>query len=498
MSGSYDEVRYPGHAFSQTHPDSLSTLGQLFGMTPAPVSACRVLELGCGEGANLAPMAYQLPGSAFLGIDLANEPIQRAKKAAATLGLANLEFSCRDVMEIGEDFGRFDYIITHGLYSWVPPAVREKILEISGTLLTEQGIAYISYNACPGGLFRNVAREILLYHTRDISDPQERIREARAMLSFLAGWEFAATDYRALMSMEAKELLSRPAPSLYHDTMSRENASIWFHDFARNAARHGLQFLAESDFHRMQLPDASSPASERPRLPTQDDDVVVREQYIDILTCRWFRKTLLCRDSITLNRELRPEQLDGFLVAASLTAESGAPDLAGGVRVEFRDTLHGSLQTDYSLGKAALCELADAWPAALPFGELFDSARRRLSGGSPAGPPEKDDRESLARFLLRLFSKSMIELHTYAFRFARRPGARPRLSPVARVQLAEETSITNLRHRTIEIGDERLRNLLLLLDGARDRATLAAAIGVEERQIDTVLEQAARLAILEA
>ena len=70
----YDEVRYPSYTHTPSHPDRLATQAILFGLTPAPVAACRVLELGCGDGSNLVPMAYGLPGSHFTGIDLANKP----------------------------------------------------------------------------------------------------------------------------------------------------------------------------------------------------------------------------------------------------------------------------------------------------------------------------------------------------------------------------------------------------------------------------------------
>lgn len=85
MPESYDEVLYPGYAYRQTHPDRLATMATLFGMTPAPVEGCRVLELGCGEGGNLIPMAFGLPRSQFLGIDLAQRPIQKGQAMVEAL-----------------------------------------------------------------------------------------------------------------------------------------------------------------------------------------------------------------------------------------------------------------------------------------------------------------------------------------------------------------------------------------------------------------------------
>src|SRR6476661_8295153 len=125
MPTPYDELPYPGSAFAQTHPDRLATLATLFGMTPAPVERCRVLELGCGDGGNLIPMAFGLPESRFTGVDLATTAIARGQQLIDQVGLANIRIQNADLMDLDSGFGEYDYIIAHGLYSWVPPQVRE-------------------------------------------------------------------------------------------------------------------------------------------------------------------------------------------------------------------------------------------------------------------------------------------------------------------------------------------------------------------------------------
>jgi len=76
----YDEVPYPGLPLPQTHPSQLATLGFLHGLEPAPVERCRVLELGCGDGGNLIPMALDLPESEFVGIDLSAPAIATGRR----------------------------------------------------------------------------------------------------------------------------------------------------------------------------------------------------------------------------------------------------------------------------------------------------------------------------------------------------------------------------------------------------------------------------------
>src|SRR5260370_8088370 len=81
----YDEVLYPATVFPQTHPNRLATVAFLRGVQPAPINRCRVLELGCGVGSNLIGMAFQLPESEFIGLDLARRPIATGQAFAPEL-----------------------------------------------------------------------------------------------------------------------------------------------------------------------------------------------------------------------------------------------------------------------------------------------------------------------------------------------------------------------------------------------------------------------------
>src|SRR5262245_39050357 len=147
---SYDEVPYASHPFAQTHPDRLATIATLFGMRPQAVEQCRVLELGCAAGGNLIPMAVTYPESHFVGVDLSGREIAEGQRAIETLRLKNIQLAQRDIRDLGDELGRFDYVICHGVYSWVSADVRDKILDLCARLLAPQGVAYVSYNTYPG------------------------------------------------------------------------------------------------------------------------------------------------------------------------------------------------------------------------------------------------------------------------------------------------------------------------------------------------------------
>ena len=173
---SYEELPYASQAFAETHPDHLASLARLYGLTPPPVERCRVLELGCAAGGNLIPMAVSLPGSHCVGVDLSRRQIAEGQATVAALGLRNVSLEVLSLADIGSSFGKFDFIVAHGIYSWVEEALREKILAICSQNLSPDGIAVVSYNTHPGWRARSMVREMMAYHIRREVDPEMRAK----------------------------------------------------------------------------------------------------------------------------------------------------------------------------------------------------------------------------------------------------------------------------------------------------------------------------------
>lgn len=265
-SRAYDAIRYPTYPRIETHPDRLAAVATLAGMTPAPLDRCRVLEIGCGDGGNLIPMAYFLPRSAFFGIDAEGSAIAAGTALASRLKLKNIALWERDLRDPGAADGRFDYILAHGLYSWLPFEARDRLVQLCSELLAPQGVVYLSYNTWPGRHERHILREILLYHLREIRTPRRRLAEARRLLAAIG------TPVAQAMRASSDDLL-------FHDDLAPVNDPVWFRDFEQHAARHGLQYLGE--------------AGPGPRLPAD-------EQYADFLRMRAFRQSLLCRAEVPL------------------------------------------------------------------------------------------------------------------------------------------------------------------------------------------------------
>jgi methyltransferase-like protein len=474
LQTAYDKVPYHSVAFNQTHPDRLATLATFLGMEPAPVEACRVLELGCASGGNLIPMAAGLPEGQFVGLDLSVRQVEEGQAIIKALGLTNISLRRMDILDITPDFGQFDYIIAHGVYSWVPPVVQDKMLEICRQNMALQGIAYISYNTYPGGHMQRMIRDMLLYHVEGIEEPEERIAQSRAFLDFLCEAVLGkATPHAHFLHSYVNYIRDRFLPKgddayLFHNDLAQINEPLYFHQFVERAAHHGLKFLAETDFQSMlahKLPPKTAAA-----LGRMAKDTIALEQYMDFLRNRTFRQTLLCHQEVRLAGKVSPERLNRFYLASSAIPENPEMDLRSPSVTKFRAPNGDFLSTDHPVTKAAMVYLSEIWPQVVPFDTLLATAYTRLNGA--AAQPEVD-RQILGANLLKGFSynEDLVEFHVYAPHFVRELSDYPIASPVARFQAKNDLFITNLRHELVKL--EGLSYYVLpFLDGSLDRAAL--------------------------
>ena len=470
---SYDTVTYPGSPFSQTHPDRLATIAALHGLKAAPPERCRVLELGCGNGGNLIPMAYVLRGSTFLGLDIAGSAVAQGQEQVAALGLTNVKLLHADLLDTPA-LGTFDYVIAHGVYSWVPPAVQERVLAIASEVLAPNGVAYVSFNALPGGHSRIAMRQMMRWHVRDMKEPAERISQARALVQFLA----EAAPPHPVLSAILKETLEhqkkQPDAVLFHDDLAEINESLLFIDFVERASRHRLKFLSEADYGDMVVWNAESPAG-RFLLKLGSDDVLVHQQYRDFLTFRRFRQTLLCREGAALNRDPDPEVLRSLCVGSSTRPRSEKPDVASDQPERFVTAADAEVTTPHPLSKAAFLELGAIWPRWISITDLLSAARARVSaaGGRPA---TAEDETRLLRFLLASYGADVTQLRSTACPFVTEVSEHPRASALARLQARNGTEVTTLAHTSVFLVDPHVRTFLQLLDGTRDRAAIERAM----------------------
>ncbi len=476
----YDLVSYPGWPYPQSHPDRLATLATLFGMTPADPGACRVLELGCGDGANLLPFAYACPGSRSLGIDLASTAIERGRRVAQELGLANIQLHTGDLTRLADDLGEFDFIIAHGVYSWVPEPVRGALLDACRRLLAPQGVAFVSYNVYPGGHVRKMLREALLMHAEGIEGTVARTASAREFLAWISDAQGAGAADAApsALALEAGRLARRADGGIFHDDLSDEFHLCYFRDFCAQAEAHGLQYMAEADFFEMQ--DHGLSPTARERLAAFAPGLIEREQYLDFLKERRFRQTLLCRSGVALRSEVRADALRELSISSSAKPDGDKIDPSSRKEQRYRGRAGATFATNEPLLKVAIDLLQAEWPRALRMTDLLEASAARC--GIAAGDAGQ---RALADFALGCYAAGSVELHVRQPSFARRPAHKPRASALARLQVQRGDTATGLIGNMVALDDPLARRVLALLDGSRDRAALLREIGAGSGSNDT-------------
>jgi SAM-dependent methyltransferase len=482
----YDQFPYRGRPCTESHPSRLHTIAALLGQKPGPagVASCRVLEIACGDGANLLSIAESLPGATCLGIDLAARHIEAAQADAKTLGLTNVRFVQADILTLKpEDLGEFDYIIAHGLYSWVPRPVQDCLLKLSKQHLAPGGIAFISYNVLPGWRIHSILRDFMMFHNRGATSTADELKGAREALMLLSDFGKAGSGEMLRFVAEYADVFNDHLDSLggwadsllLYDALPAHNVPVYFSKFAGHVEEHGLQYLSEADF-KMPMPGVL-PAPVLEKIAGLVKSQADLEQYIDFYRMRMFRHSLLCHLAIELPGSIDVAPVDELFVSA-LAQPTAKVDPNDSEVAVFKSTGDKSLSTNHPLTKAAMLHLIESWPRALPFAELCEAALTRLRGRGKKAPDEAAcSTVTLGMNLVRAFAHGPgpVFLNAFAPPVGTTVSPRPLARALARLQAGRGHEVTNVFHDNIGLPKLAL-SILALLDGSRDHAALRAEL----------------------
>ena len=471
---SYDAVPYGSYPIPASHPDRLFGIGTLFGMKPVPPERARILELGCAGGGNLMPIASQFPNASCIGIELSNLQSEDAKIALNFTGLKNIEIKHGSIADIKPELGQFDYIICHGVFSWVPEEVREAILRVSSQNLSDNGIAYISYNTMPGWYLRGMVRDMMLRHVEGIKDTAAKTAQARALLGFLVkSTESHTSPYAAYLRAEAEFLDKQPDAYLFHDHLEEHNKAYFFQDFIRFASQYGLQFLGESTLSNMWTGNLSKETSQKLE---SIQDGVLSGHYMDCIVGRSFRETLLVRSGIPITRHLDQSRFNNIRFLGSFKEEPVAEVLSAkseSRNKEYKTKTGHIISAPEGSSQLTIEALTNAFPGSLSL--------EQLSHAMQAGIPTNDkpslpvDQNQLAATLMQWVLSGFIDFRFQEDRLVVKGANKPMVSSWARSQARASRFVTNLRHEMISVSEVD-RQIIPLLDGTRDIDSIASQI----------------------
>lgn len=484
LRDAYNAVPYPATPYPQTHPGRMAAIGSLFGMGPAPIDNCSVLEIGCADGSNLLPLAALFPNSRFTGIDLSERQIASGQVLAKELALSNLTLLAEDFTDITFINGPFDYIIAHGVYSWVPPAVGGRLLELFADHLAPQGIGYLSYNTLPGWQARATLRELIVQRYRDRSIDADDLPEIRRFLE-----EFRSTaalmpgSYPPLMAQAIDAMLGHAGDYWFHDLLEIEQHPVSFQEIANRLKAKDLQPLGDAELHAMF--GRGLPQGVLEKLQSLATDRSELEQLMDVMIYRSFRQTLVCRTDIRLASVLEVDRLRELAIISRLTEIPTA---------ETSET-HGTFRTHRGLTitqrsqavVTALRHLISCFPASRTGSELWNLTAT------------KESQKGFYGALVQLLTYDALDVQAASVPIAQKATGKVRGFSLARVQARSSDVVTTLHHEQVHLSEEE-RTILRYLDGSEDVMSLydrcAGAIAAES--IPRILHQLANAALLQS
>lgn len=461
--GQYETAQYPSMPYAFTQPEQLAALASLFGVPAPAAEGARVLELGCAAGGNILPMAARHPSARFVGIDLSQAHIEEGRRRSEALGLKNVDLRQGDLARVQLDGEQFDYIVCHGVYSWVPQDVQESILRICQECLAPDGMALISYNVLPGWHLRQVARDACRRYTGKSGSPFARAARAREVLQRLA---YGASDtelYGKLLRNEARRAPQRPASYMLSELLDDPNEPCYFEDFAARVQAHELAYLCEADLA------ASTPEIFNPGVVESLDGLggtgnIEFEQAVDYLTGRTFRRSVLVRARAGREpaQQASAERLRSLYFTAAFRVEQ---DDEHGTR--FVDRRGRTIAAKEPAIAGMLAHLAKAYPDSASFCDLSAAA---------AAPEASEEEKATCRALMLLVNVGQVEVSTMPLKAGKADSRHPRAWWFAREEASlRQPWVTTLRHDAVRLHPV-MSFLLPRLDGHHDREMLTARL----------------------
>ena len=317
----YSELGYKSMPFPYTTPATLEAYAALVGISAPNPKTARVLELGATYGGNIISQALFNPDATFVGIELSQEQVEKGNEVIANAGLINVSLIQSDIASIGSEIGTFDYIIAHGVYSWVDDGVKDALLRLIDEHLAEDGIAYISYNTYPGWHTMDEVRQLMMFSNRDKAqfNHKEKVLHGKTVGSIVGSQILKYDNLKERNSKFLGALRSVMQKDEYyvgHDHLEPNNDPVYFYQFNDHLGAHNLAYLCDADLTLSMVRSFDADIAD-----TLDklapNDHVDQEQYLDFMLDTTFRKSIICKAKH----------------AESVTYDMGNPELVNSVPI---------------------------------------------------------------------------------------------------------------------------------------------------------------------
>jgi SAM-dependent methyltransferase len=469
-SRAFDALPSMSSSLSQTAPGHLRTIAHLFGVDAPALANARVLEIGCASGSNMLPFAQAYPDAEIVGVDLCNAEVAAGNQTIDAIGLGNIRLFPKDIADIDAGMGQFDYVICHGLYSWVPEDVRQALLRVASERLKPQGVAYISYNVYPGWKAREIVRDAMLLRCGSLASVHDQIVDGRGMLDFLRTLAREGSVLKKVMDENIEVIRHGQDQYLTHEYLELGNRPCYFRDFMAASKAHNLSYLADAVPATMFASNYGHRAAE-PLLRESGGNLEVLEQMLDFLNNRTFRQSLLVSGPRpgTVRQTLDPLRTARLHVAGKYTPQHELTD-------QWCSWRGSRALAPNAISRDVILALNEAWPSTVPVASLIDQAAFAHSTS------RREAERAVLAFIDTLIVGNAIRYRLDPLTLGTAPDSKPLISSALR-QLAavgrmdsNPPTLFNLWHDPLVNLSMVERELLPILDGSRDLNALTVAI----------------------
>lgn len=295
--GYVTDAEYTSHYFAELSPSHLDYLALASGVLPPEREdgRFRYCELGCGNGMTTAVLAACHPQAQFVGIDFMPVHIANARRAAKQGGLSNVQFLEMSFQQAcDEPFEPFDYIVAHGVYSWITAENRAEMVEFFRKFLAPGGVVYLSYNCYPGWLPIAPVQKLVSEYARTVRGPStQRVKAGFDFVKQMLDKGAAALANQPAAKHQIEKAPTQPPNYLAQEYLNEAWYPLYVTDVMRELQAAKLEYVAsatpaENDLRFMMPDEMAALVREQ---PTEE----LKQLTKDIFTNARFRRDIYTR-----------------------------------------------------------------------------------------------------------------------------------------------------------------------------------------------------------
>lgn len=317
--GYVTDVAYTTNFYREITPVWLATTCLLLGQrAPDLTRPFRYADLGCGHGFTTLVVAATHPEAEVWGFDFNPAHVEWATRVAATAGLSNAHFAEASFAELAQRpeaaLPAFDFMVSHGVVSWVSPDNRRALLDVIRRRLRPGGLTYLSYNVTTGWAPIVPLRRLMCMLAE--ASPARTDLAAPGILQFIDRMKEAGALYfqgNPRVETRLEDMRKQETRYIAHEYLNRDWYPLMFADMAEAMADTKCSYVGSATLSE-NIDALAAPPSMTPLL-NEMPDRVLRETLRDFGSAQAFRRDLYRRGETPLTASEQGEMLDALAVA---------------------------------------------------------------------------------------------------------------------------------------------------------------------------------------